>query len=202
MKLTSIERSVLLLRLKRNGRRNLKVSCYPMGMLRSRTRFRSSIITMDAKGKGKMVEELPMMGESFTSSESLPLLAATDHETDHEDVGDAKVTISLGELQIGESLTSNESLPLLATEHAEEVVLLDLPPLVVDNNVHIDHEAQEEVEENVLPDVGAHNIRNVRGRPKRRPFTEPLSPRSQARSMRGKPSKRRSRKLRTGRNRN
>ncbi|XP_056845613.1 uncharacterized protein LOC108806123 isoform X4 [Raphanus sativus] len=179
---------------------------------------------MDAKGKGKMVEELPMMGESFTSSESLPLLAATDHETDHEDVGDAKVTISLGELQIGESLTSNESLPLLATEHAEEVVLLDLPPLVVDNNVHIDHEeevvlldlpalavdnnvhidhaAQEEVEENVLPDVGAHNIRNVRGRPKRRPFTEPLSPRSQARSMRGKPSKRRSRKLRTGRNRN
>ncbi|XP_056845612.1 uncharacterized protein LOC108806123 isoform X3 [Raphanus sativus] len=202
MKLTSIERSVLLLRLKRNGRRNLKVSCYPMGMLRSRTRFRSSIITMDAKGKGKMVEELPMMGESFTSSESLPLLAATDHETDHEDVGDAKVTISLGELQIGESLTSNESLPLLATEHAEEVVLLDLPALAVDNNVHIDHAAQEEVEENVLPDVGAHNIRNVRGRPKRRPFTEPLSPRSQARSMRGKPSKRRSRKLRTGRNRN
>ncbi|XP_056845614.1 uncharacterized protein LOC108806123 isoform X5 [Raphanus sativus] len=155
MKLTSIERSVLLLRLKRNGRRNLKVSCYPMGMLRSRTRFRSSIITMDAKGKGKMVEELPMMGESFTSSESLPLLAATDHETDHEDVGDAKVTISLGELQIGESLTSNESLPLLATEHAEEVVLLDLPPLVVDNNVHIDHE-----EEVVLLDLPALAVDN------------------------------------------
>lgn len=36
------------------------------------------------------------------------------------------------------------------------------------------------MEENVLPDVGAHNIRNVRGRPKRRPFTEPLSPHSQA----------------------
>ncbi|KAJ4889742.1 Uncharacterized protein Rs2_29490 [Raphanus sativus] len=153
---------------------------------------------MDAKGKGKMVEELPMMGESFTSSESLPLLAATDHE----DVGDAKVTTSLGELQIGESLTSNESLPLLATEHAEEVVLLDLPPLVVDNNVHIDDEAQEEVEENVLPDVGAHNIRNVRGRPKRRPFTEPLSPRSQARANEREAKKEALKKAETGRNQN
>lgn len=38
----------------------------------------------------------------------------------------------------------------------------------------------QEMGANALPEFGPHNIRNVRGRHKRRPFTEPLSPRSQA----------------------